>query len=79
MNDTTDPSEQRTPPQHGNQDTPDAPDLPFRPPRTTDDGWEYYKRGPRLLASIGDKSWTSHATRERLAGQNAGQDGTSGV
>ena len=75
MNDTTDPSEQRTPPQHGNQDTPDAPDLPFRPPRTTDDGWEYYRRGPRRLASIGKWSWIRRASEERLDRQQKGENG----
>ena len=76
MNDTTEPSEQRPPSQHGSQDNrPDAPDLLFRPPLPTDDGWEYYRRGPQRLASIGNWSWTGHASRERLAKQRKGQDG----
>ena len=76
MNDATEPSDQRTSPQHGNQDNrPDAPDLLFRPPLPTDDGWEYYRRGPQLLASLGNTSWTRRASRERLARQRKGQDG----
>ena len=52
MNDATDPAEQRTPP--GNPDNrPDAPGNSAKPPPTTDNDWEYYKRGPRRLASIG--------------------------
>ena len=76
MNDPTEPSDQRTSPQHGRQDNrPDAPDLLFRPPLPTDDGWEYYRRGPQLLASIGNWSWIRRASRERLARQHKGQDG----
>ena len=77
MNDATEPSDQRTSPQHGRQDNrPDAPDLLFRPPLPTDDGWEYYRRGPQLLASIGNWSWIRRAERERLAKQRKGQDTT---
>ena len=76
MNDATEPSDQRTSPQHGRRDNrPDAPDLLFRPPLPTDDGWEYYRRGPQLLASIGNWSWIRRASRERLARQYKGQDG----
>ena len=76
MNDTTEPSEQRPPQQHGSQDNrPDAPDLLFRPPLPKDDGWGYYRRGPQRLASIGNMSWAGHASRERLARQHAGEDG----
>ena len=76
MNDATEPSEQRQSPQRGNLDNhPDAPDDLPRPPLPPDDGWEYYKRGPRLLASLGNTSWTLSAERERLARQRKGQDG----
>ena len=76
MNDATDPSEQRPSPHHGNQDhQPEAQNLPFRPPLPTDDGWDYIRRGPQLLASIGNSSWTSRASDERLARQRKGQDG----
>ena len=76
MNDATEPADQRTSPQHGSQDNPhDARDLLFRPPLPEDDDWGYYRRGPRLLASIADSSWTNAASRERRARQRAGQDG----
>ena len=69
-------SNDQPPSQHGSQDNrPDAPDLLFRPPLPTDDGWEYYRRGPQLLASIGNWSWIRRASRERLARQHKGQDG----
>ena len=76
MNDATEPSDQRTSPQHGSQDNPpDAPDDLPRPPLNIGDNWEYYKRGPRLLASLGNTSWTLSAERETLARQRKGQDG----
>ena len=57
MNDATEPADQRTSPQHGSQDNPpDARDLMFRPPLPEDDDWGYYRREPRLLASIADSS-----------------------
>ncbi len=78
MNDATDPSDRRTPPQHSSQDVrPDAPDDSARPPPTipdTDEYSDYYKRGPTLLASLGDVSWTRRAERERMARQRKGQD-----
>ena len=56
MNGATGSSDQRTSPQHRSQDTPEAPnDLP-RPPLKIDVNPDYYKHGPRRLASIGDKS-----------------------
>ena len=76
MNDATGPYDQPTSPQCGNVDNhPDAADDSPRPPLKIDVNPDYYKRGPRRLASIGDKSWTSHATRESLARQRKGQDG----
>ena len=76
MSDKMSQSNDQPPSQHGSQDNrPDAPDLLFRPPLPTDDGWEYYRRGPQLLASIGNWSWIRRASRERLARQHKGQDG----
>ena len=76
MSDKMSQSNDQPPSQHGRQDNrPDAPDLLFRPPLPTDDGWEYYRRGPQLLASIGNWSWIRRASRERLARQHKGQDG----
>ena len=76
MSDKMSQSNDQPPSQHGSQDNPpDAPDLLFRPPLPTDDGWEYYRRGPQLLASIGNWSWIRRASRERLARQRKGQDG----
>ena len=76
MSDKMSQSNDQPPSQRGNLDNrPDAPDLLFRPPLPTDDGWEYYRRGPQLLASIGNWSWIRRASRERLARQRKGQDG----
>ena len=76
MSDKMSQSNDQPPSQHGSQENrPDAPDLLFRPPLPTDDGWEYYRRGPQLLASIGNWSWIRRASRERLARQRKGQDG----
>ena len=76
MSDKMSQSNDQPPSQHGRQDNrPDAPDLLFRPPLPTDDGWEYYRRGPQLLASIGNWSWIRRASRERLARQRKGHDG----
>ena len=75
MNGATGYSDQRASPQHRSQDTPEAPNEPPRPPLKIHVNPDYYKHGPRRLASIGDNSWTSHATRERLARQCQGQDG----
>ena len=70
------PSDQQTPKQRGNPNNRlDALDAPPRPTPATDD-WEYHKRGPRLLASIGNTSWVRRAERERLAKQRKGQDTT---
>ena len=69
-------SDQQTSDQHGNPDNRlNTPDAPPRPPPATDD-WEYYKRGPRRLASMGNTSWVRRAERERLAKQLKGQDTT---
>ena len=76
MNSTRKPSDQQTPKQRGNPNNRlDALDAPPRPTPATDD-WEYHKRGPRLLASIGNTSWVRRAERERLAKQRKGQDTT---
>ena len=76
MNDTTEPSEQRPPSQHGSQDNrPDAPDNSPRPPLKIDVNPDYYKRGPRRLASIGKWSWIRRASEERLDRQQKGEDG----
>ena len=76
MSDKMSQSNDQPPSQHGRQDNrPDTPDLLFRPPLPKDDDWGYYRRGPRLLASIGNSSWAGHASRERRARQRAGQDG----
>ena len=84
MNDATSPSDQRPPPQHGSPDTrPDAPDDSPQPPPSIPDNHaypenldypDYYKRGPTLLASLGDVSWTRRAERERMARQRKEQD-----
>ena len=77
MNDTTGPSEQRTLPEHvATTGHPDAADYPPRPPVKTDDEPEYHRRGPKLLASMGNTSWVRRAERERLAKQRKGQDTT---
>ena len=76
MSDKMSQSNDQPPPQHGSQDNrPDAPDDLPHPPLNIDDNWEYYKRGPRLLASLGNTSWTLSAERERLTRQRKGQDG----
>ena len=70
------PSDQQTPEHHGNPDNRlDATDDPPRPMTATGD-WEYYKRGPKLLASIGNRHWTLSASQERLTKQRKGQDTT---
>ena len=76
MNDATEPADQRTSTQHSNQDQhPEVQNLLFRPPIQTDDDWDYIRRGPRRLTSIGNSSWIRRASHERLARQEAGQDG----
>ena len=84
MNDATDPSDRRPPAQHGSQDTyPDAPEDSPQPAPTIPDNHvypenldypDYYKRGPTLLASRGDVSWTYRAAGERLDRLHEGQD-----
>lgn len=77
MNDTTDSSEQRTFPERVSPTRhPGAADDPPRPMVKTDHEPEYHRRGPRLLASIGNTSWVRRAERERLAKQRKGQDTT---
>ena len=77
MNDTTGPSEQRTFPERVSPTGhPDAADDPPRRLVKTDGEPEYHRRGPRLLASIGNTSWVRRAERERLAKQRKGQDTT---
>ena len=71
MNDATSPSE-RIIPANPHQ-------MPGNLPQTsqpTDDDWEYYKRGPKLLASIGNRHWTLSASQERLTKQRQGLDTT---
>ncbi len=47
MNDAIDPSDQRTSPPDGNQDNrPEAPELPSRPPPPKDDGWPQSETNP---------------------------------
>ena len=76
MSDKMSQSNDQPPSQHGRQDNrPDAPDLLFRPPIQTDDDWDYIRRGPRRLTSIGNSSWIRRASHERLTRQEAGQDG----
>ena len=77
MNDTTGPSEQRTFPERASPPGyPDAANDLHRPLVKTDDEPEYHRRGPRLLASMGNTSWVRRAERERLARQHKGQDTT---
>ena len=77
MNDTTGSSEQRTFPERVSPTGhPDAADDPPRRLVKTDGEPEYHRRGPRLLASIGNTSWVRRAERERLAKQRKGQDTT---
>ena len=69
-------SDQQASEQHGNPDNHlNAPGEPTRPTPAADD-WEYYKRGPKRLASIGNTSWVRRAERERLAKQRNGEDTT---
>ena len=73
MNDATQP----TPEQHGHLVVhPDVPaHLIRRPPPEADD-WEYHRRGPRPIASLGNMSWLRRASGERLAKQERGEDTT---
>ena len=76
MIDATDPSNARPPRQPDREDhRPDTPDNSVPPPLIIPDNHEYpdyYKRGPTLLASLGDMSWIHQAARERTARQRAG-------
>ena len=71
MNDATSPSERIIP-----TDPHQMPEtcLERRTPR--DDDWEYYKRGPKLLASIGNRHQTLSASQERLTKQRQGLNTT---
>ena len=71
MNDATSPSERIIP-----TDLPQMPGNLPPTPHTTDEDWEYYKRGPKLLASIGNRHWTLSASQERLTKQRQGLDTT---
>ena len=48
--------------------------VPAMPPEPDD--WDYRRRGPRPLASLGNQSWVNRAERERLAKQRQGEDTT---
>lgn len=79
MNDATSQSNnQQTSEQHSSQyNHPGATTgnyVSAMPPEPDD--WDYPRRGPRPLASLGNRSWVNRAERERLAKQQQGEDTT---